>query len=108
MTAAKPPALCAYCPACGHPAVALSAKGAYRVHRCANSRAIASDANVARWVKWEEECARNSVAHSVGRLASARAELARAEASDTEARARLASITAIAASRGITPRDTDR
>lgn len=108
MTATKPPSLCAYCPACGAPAVPLNAKGAYRVHRCANSRAVATDAAIARWVKWESECARNSVALSNGRLATARAELARAEERDTEARARLSAIEAIAASRGITTKDTDR
>ena len=107
MTATKP-ALCAYCPACGSPAVPLSAAGAYRVHRCANSRAVASDAAIARWVAWETNTASAGARHCAERLTRTREELARAEASDAEYRARIAAITAIAAARGITTKDTDR
>ena len=108
MTTTKPPALCAYCPACGSPAVPLSAAGAYRAHRCANSRAVATDAAIARWVQWETHTASAGARHCAERLTRAREELARAEASVEEYRARLASIAAIAASRGITPKDTDQ
>ena len=105
MTATKPPALCAYCPACGSPAVPLSATGGYRAHRCANSRAVATDAAIARWVAWETNTASAGARHCAERLTRAREELARPEASDAEYRARLAAITAIAAARGITTKE---
>lgn len=105
MGAAKPPALCAYCPACGGPAVPLSAAGTYRVHRCANSRAVATDAAIARWVAWETDCARMSSDRASDRLARAQAELSGAEEGNRIARARLAAITAIAAARGITTKE---
>jgi len=109
VTAAKPPALCAYCPACGGPAVPLNRTGGYRPHnRCANARKTATDANVARWVRWETNTAGAGARHCAERLTRAREEIARAERDDTEARARLAAIEAIAAARGITTKDTDR
>lgn len=118
-TATKPPpALCAYCPACGLPAVPLSAKGTYRVHRrCANGRGstVATDANIARWVMWETNTAgagANTCADRVSRLrdelSRLRDELARAEVDHAAYRARLAAITAIAAARGIAPKDPAR
>lgn len=111
MNAPRPPALCAYCPACGSPAVPLSAKGTYRAHdRCPLGRghSVATDTAIARWVRWETNTAGAGANTCADRVSRLRDDLTRAEADHAAYRARLASITAIAASRGITPKDPDR
>ena len=115
MTAAKPPALCAYCPACGHPCSSLRRDGTHKRHPhtvatsggyvtrwCPGSGKPATDATIARWLKWQAAQHRKN-------LDALRHE----NRDDTPARVaevtgRLAAIEAIAASRGITTKDTDR
>ena len=115
MTAPKPPTLCAYCPACGCHASSLRRDGTHKRHShtvatsggyatrwCLGSGKPATDATIARWLRWQAAQHRKS-------LAALRHE----NRDDTPARvadvtARLAAIEALAASRGITPKDTDR
>jgi hypothetical protein len=115
MTAAKPPALCAYCPACGHYASSLRrdgthkrhsytfcTSGGYVTHWCPGSGKPATDATIAQWLQWEAARHRKS-------LAALRFE----KCDDTPARiaavtARLTAIEAIAAARGTTPKDPTR
>ena len=112
-TATKPPALCAYCADCGAND-APTKGGAYAVHRrnaptmytrqsrterCPSSGAPVPPAAVARWVAWELDSATTTAENAARTLADLRAGLARAEAADAEARARLAAIEAIAAQR---------
>ena len=113
-TATKPTPLCARCPACGSSCVPV-VRGAYAAHRrarrsswsnateaCPNNRKPVTDEAVAQWIAWETNNSRNAAEYVAKELAAARATLARAEAANAEARARLAAITAIAAARGIT------
>lgn len=115
MTAAKPPALCAYCPACGHPCSSLRRDGTHKRHPhtfctsggyvtrwCPGSGKPATDATIAQWLRWQAAQHRQN-------LDALRFE----KRDDTPARvagvtASLAAIEALAASRGITPKDTDR
>lgn len=115
MTATKPPALCAYCPARGHPCSSLRRDGTHKRHPhtvatsggyvtrwCLGSWKPATDATIARWLRWQAARHHKS-------LDALRHE----NRDDTPARvaevtARLAAIEAIAAARGITTKDTDR
>lgn len=119
-TTAKPPALCARCPSCGSSCVPV-VRGVYAAHRrarrgswsgateaCPNNRKPVPDEAIAQWVAWELDNSRNAMEYTARGLAAARATLAHAEASDADARARLAAITAIAAARGIAPKDPAR
>lgn len=107
----KPPALCARCPECGTNDVPVR-NGTYAAHRryvptvmtrssrterCPGSLRAATPAAIAQWVAWETSGAKNAAAFHAGKLAEARAVLARAEADDAAARARLDAITRIAA-----------
>jgi len=122
MTAPKLPATRAYCAECR--ANDAPTKGdAYAVHRrsvptlytrqtrterCPSSGAPVPPAAVARWVAWEFETARAAASTCATTLLVARRALDAAVQADADARERLASITATAAARGITPKDTTR
>ena len=119
MTAAKPPALCAYCPACGHPCSSLRRDGTHKRHPhtvatsggyvtrwCLGSGKPATDATIARWLRWQAAKHRRD-------LDALRSETRNAPREDHAASvaavtASLAAIEAVAASRGITTKDTDR